>query len=54
LSAIVKSASEDGEVNEKSVEIAIVGKGKPFTRLTETELKGYLARLPDFKPEAGM
>lgn len=54
MAAITKSASEEGEVNEKSVEIGIVGKGQPFRRLTETELKDYLGKLSSFKPESGM
>ena len=52
LAAIVKSASEEGEVNERSVEIGIVGKDQVFKRLNEDELRNYLNKLPAFIPSA--
>ena len=54
LAAISKTASEEGEINEKSVEIGIIGKDHSFRRLREEELKEYLSKLPGFNPEAGM
>jgi 20S proteasome subunit alpha 6 len=42
LSALKKSASDEGEVKANSVEIAFVGKNKKFTILNEEEIGGYL------------
>jgi 20S proteasome subunit alpha 6 len=52
LSALRKSASDEGEVKPNSVEIAFVGKNRHFTILKEAEIGGYLDRLKDFKGSA--
>jgi len=49
LQAISNSAQEENEVNDKSVEIAIVGVDTPFKILTSEEIKEYLSKLPNFK-----
>jgi 20S proteasome subunit alpha 6 len=52
LSALKKSASDEGEVKPNSVEIAFVGKNRHFTILKEAEIGSYLDRLKDFKGSA--
>jgi len=52
LSALKKSASDEGEVKSNSVEISFVGKNRAFTSLKEDEIGAYLDRLKDFKGSA--
>jgi 20S proteasome subunit alpha 6 len=52
LSALKKSASDEGEVKPNSVEIAFVGRNSQFTILKEDQIASYLDRLKDFKGTA--
>lgn len=52
LSALKKSASDEGEVKSNSVEISFVGKNRAFTSLKEDEIGSYLDRLKNFKGSA--
>lgn len=45
LSALRKSASEEGEIKSTSVEIGVVGKDLPFRVLTVEEVEKYLKDL---------
>ena len=49
LSALRKSASDEGEIKKTSVEIGIVSKDKPFRLLKEDEIEKYLEQLKGFK-----
>jgi len=51
LKALKSSVQEENELNEKSVEIAIVGVDQPFRLLTQEEYTDYLKKLENFKPE---
>lgn len=54
IKAVSTSVQDQNELNAKSIEVAIVGKGQPFRFLTQEENKAYLDRLKDFKPEDEM
>lgn len=52
MSALRKSASDDGEVKPNSVEIAFVSKSQGFTILKEEEIAAYLEKHKSFKGSA--
>ena len=54
LSALKKSANEEEEVKDKSVEIGIVGKDTPFHMLSVAEIGKYLADVKNFNPDGQM
>lgn len=54
LSALKKSASEEGEIKSSSVEIGVVGKDLPFKVLTVEEVDRYLKDLEHWKKEGEM
>lgn len=54
VSALKKSASEEGEVKDKSVEIGIVGKDTPFRMLSIAEIAKYLEDAKTFSPDGQM
>ena len=54
LAALRKSASDEGELKGKSVEIGVVGVDHKFTLLHEEQITGYLDRLKDFKGSGAM
>lgn len=54
LSALKKSASEEGEIKGTSVEIGIVGKDTPFRVLKPAEVETYLKDLENWKKEGEM
>lgn len=49
MSALKKSASEEGEIKGSSVELAIVGKDTPFRVLSVTEVEQYLEEVKEWK-----
>ncbi|CAK56374.1 unnamed protein product (macronuclear) [Paramecium tetraurelia] len=48
LSALKKAIMEDEELNERNVEVGILGKNQKFVHLNAQELKDYIAKLETF------
>jgi hypothetical protein len=54
ICALRKSASEEEEVKDKSIEIGIVGRDTPFRMLTVGDIGKYLTDAKKFNSEGQM